>query len=101
MAFLHRDLKEEIYMHQPEGRKEPGKEEWVCHLNKTLYGLKQAERGWMSQLHHEMVNTNFQRLEANHCVHMRKTLLGSSMIGIHVDDMATAASNSAEMASLI
>jgi len=25
--FLHGDLEEEIYMHQPEGQKEPGKEE--------------------------------------------------------------------------
>src|SRR5882672_11410593 len=46
-AFLHGDLKEEIYMHQPEGQREPRKEDWVCHLNKTLYGLKQAGRGWM------------------------------------------------------
>jgi len=52
MAFLHGDLKEEIYMQQPEGHKAPGKEDWVCQLNKTLYGLKQAGRGWMSQLHH-------------------------------------------------
>ena len=48
MSFLHGDLEEEIYMHQPEGRREPGTEDWVCHLNKTLYGLKQAGRGWMS-----------------------------------------------------
>jgi len=48
MVFLHGDLEEEIYMHQLEGRKAPGKEDWVCQLNKTLYSLKQAGRGWMS-----------------------------------------------------
>jgi hypothetical protein len=39
-VFLHRDLKEEEYMEQPKGRKEVGKEGWVCRLNKTLYRLK-------------------------------------------------------------
>ena len=47
-AFLHGNLEEEIYMEQPKGRKERGKEDWVFKLNKTLYGLKQAGRGWMS-----------------------------------------------------
>ena len=30
MAFLHDDLKEEIYIEQPEGFQTPGKEEHVC-----------------------------------------------------------------------
>ena len=41
-AFLNGDLKEEIYMKQPEGYIEEGKENLVCKLNKSLYGLKQA-----------------------------------------------------------
>ena len=35
-AFLHGNLKEEVYMEQPEGMKEPGKESWVCYMHKTL-----------------------------------------------------------------
>src|SRR6266481_7132843 len=76
-AFLHGDLEEEIYMHQPDGRKEPGKDKWICCLNKTLYGLKQAGRGWMSRLHREMVNAGFERLDADHCVYVRKMPLGT------------------------
>ena len=41
-VFLHGELDEEIYMEQPEGTKELGKEDWICHLNKSLYGLHQA-----------------------------------------------------------
>ena len=39
-TFLHMDLKEEIYMKQPEGFMVKGKKELVCRLKKSLYGLK-------------------------------------------------------------
>ena len=38
-TYLNRTLKEEVYMRQPEGF-EDGTQH-VCHLIKTLYGLKQ------------------------------------------------------------
>ena len=40
IAFLNRDLEEEIYMEQPEGCVVPEKEKKVCKLVKSLYGLK-------------------------------------------------------------
>lgn len=43
-TFLYGDLKEEVYMHRPEGMLSPGKENKVCRLNKSLYGLKQSSR---------------------------------------------------------
>ena len=39
-AFLNRQLKEEVYLTQPEGFLEHGKEHLVCKLTKALYGLK-------------------------------------------------------------
>ena len=49
-AFLHGDFEEEIYMTLPTGYKATGKEELVCKLKKSLYGLKQSPRRGTSDL---------------------------------------------------
>ena len=41
-AFLHGELEEEIYMDQTEGFIVLGKENFICKLKKSLYGLKQS-----------------------------------------------------------
>jgi hypothetical protein len=43
-TFLHGELEEEIYMDQPKGFIVPGKEDLVCKLKRSLYGLKQSPR---------------------------------------------------------
>ena len=43
-AFFNGDLKENIYMSQPMEFKTAGKENMICKLKKSLYGLKQSPR---------------------------------------------------------
>jgi len=43
-TFLHSDIEEEIYMSPPTGFKTAGKENMICKLKKSLYGLKQSSR---------------------------------------------------------
>ena len=42
-AFLNGELEEEIFMRQPEEFIEEGKEEMVCKLKRSIYGLKQQQ----------------------------------------------------------
>ncbi|KAL0289080.1 UNVERIFIED_CONTAM: hypothetical protein Sradi_7081600 [Sesamum radiatum] len=45
-AFLNGFVEEEIYMDQPKDFTSVGEEQKVCHLQRSIYGLKQASRSW-------------------------------------------------------
>ncbi|KAK4397625.1 Retrovirus-related Pol polyprotein from transposon TNT 1-94 [Sesamum angolense] len=45
-AFLNGFVEGEIYIDQPEGFTVVGKEQKVCHLQRSIYSLKQASRSW-------------------------------------------------------
>ena len=100
-AFLHGDLQEEIYMQQPEGFEEKGKEGLVCKLKKSLYGLKQAPREWYHKFHLFMLSQSYQRSDTDHCLYTKRAKDGSLLILIlYVDDMLIAGTNIDEIASL-
>jgi len=45
-AYLNAELAEEVYMEQPTGFVEEGKERLVCKMLRALYSLKQSGRSW-------------------------------------------------------
>eukprot|EP00253_Pinus_taeda_P030454 PITA_30454 len=49
-AFLNGELKEEVYLEQPEEFVQKGKEHLVFRLKKSLYGLKQAPKSWYEKI---------------------------------------------------
>ena len=93
-TFLHGELEEQIYMHQPEGFAISGKEDHVCLLKKSLYGLKQSPRQWYKRFDTFMLSQDYSRSEHDSCVYFRKLSDGSFIyLLLYVDDMLIAAKN--------
>ena len=79
-AFLHGELEEEIYMTQLDGFQVPGKEDYVCKLRKSLYGLKQSPRQWYKRFDSYMIEIGYIRSPYDCCVYYNKETNGCSMI---------------------
>ncbi|CAL1354730.1 unnamed protein product [Linum trigynum] len=93
-AFLHGDLEEEIYMEQPEGFKKEKKEDYVCRLRKSLYGLKHAPRQWYKKFESIMGEQGYMKTTSDHCVFVKKFPDGDFIILLlYVDDMLIAGQN--------
>jgi hypothetical protein len=67
-AYLNGNLEEEVYMLQPDGFGDGTNK--VCHLIKTLYGLKQAGREWNKVLDAHLKGKGFKNLEADPCAYI-------------------------------
>ena len=86
-AFLHGGLEEDIYMNQPEGFVILRKENLVCILKKSLYGLKQSHRQWYKRFDSFMLSHGFKRSDYDSCVYL-KIVNGSTIyLFFYVDDM--------------
>ena len=84
-AYLNGDLEEEIYMECPPGFSKSKREVW--HLNKSLYGLKQAGREWYKKIKAEFEALGFTRSSADHGVFYKNEDRKLVIIALYVDDM--------------
>ena len=100
-AFLHGELEETIYMVQPEGFRIEGKEDHVCRLKKSLYGLKQSPRQWYKRFDRFMLSNGYSRSSYDSCVYHRILSDGSFVyLLLYVDDMLIAAGNMSHIQTL-
>ena len=73
IAFLNRDLDEEVYMDQPEGFVLLRNEKKICKLVKSLYGLKQAPKQWHEKFDTVILANGFKHNGADKCVYSKFT----------------------------
>ena len=69
-AFLNGDLQEEVYMKQPEGFEVNFREESLCKLNRSIYGLRQSPRCWNTVLDNKLKKMGFVQTNGDHCVYI-------------------------------
>ena len=96
-AFLNGTLEEEIFMQQPEGYVQAGKEHLVCRLNRSLYGLKQSPRCWNAAFTNFMSSKGFSANSADPCVFTKADCGCVSVVAVYVDDLIIITKTSKEM----
>lgn len=85
-AFLHGVLEECIYMQQPEGYS-TNKNNEVCKLQRSLYGLKQASRVWNRCFVDFVLENKLVQLQTDSCVFIKKEDNKVCLImALYVDD---------------
>ena len=101
-AYLNSILKDKVYMRQPEGFIETGKEDLVCKLKKGIYGLKQLGRVWHQTLKREMYKIGFISGKADSTIFFKFRNNGSvQLVGWYVDDGLLATNSSETMDSMV
>ncbi|KAJ9542758.1 hypothetical protein OSB04_029264 [Centaurea solstitialis] len=86
-AFLHGELKEEVYVSQPEGFEKVGEQGKVYKLEKALYGLRQAPRAWNIKLDGILREMGFQRCLHESTVYTKVSRGEYIIVAVYVDDL--------------
>lgn len=98
-AFLHGELKEEIFMKQPIGFEDGTSR--VCRLRKSLYGLKQASRCWNEKFTKFLEKFNFRTSQADNCVFIAGRKGRKIILAIWVDDGLVVANRIEDINALV
>jgi len=85
-AFLHGTLK--IYMKIPSGYK--CRQDFVCKLRKTLYGLRQAPRAWNETFDNFVRSLGLKNSETDKCLYVNKSDIYKLYLLLYVDDIIIA-----------
>lgn len=86
-AFLHGDLKEEVYVARPEGFVIEGKESKVYKLHKALYGIRQSPRAWNDKLNKVIGELNFVKCSKEPALYRKQYKDQHLLVAVYVDDL--------------
>jgi len=96
-AFLNGELREELYMTQPEGFAVPGSEDLVCKLEKSIYGLKQSARCWNECIGNYLKQSYFVQAESDPCLYTTVSEGEQVIVAVYVDDIILCAKSIVKM----
>ena len=84
-------------MDQPEGSIVKGKEFKVCHLQKAIYGLKQAALQWNKQLHKSLLEMGFTHSLSDPGTYFKIISQDIIILLVYVDDALFMGSNKTQV----
>ncbi|GJX04158.1 ribonuclease H-like domain-containing protein, partial [Tanacetum coccineum] len=93
-AFLHEDLSETVYMHQPPGFRDFTHLDYVCLLQHSLYGLKQAPRAWFQRFASYITRVRFHHSRCDSSLFIFHQGEDTAYLLLYVDDIVLTASSS-------
>ncbi|GJT28742.1 putative ribonuclease H-like domain-containing protein [Tanacetum coccineum] len=91
-AFLNGNLREEVYVSQPDGFVDKDNPNHVYKLKKALYGLKQAPRAWYDMLSSFLISQDFSKGLVDPTLFIHRDGKELLLVQIYVDDIIFAAS---------
>nr|GEZ27731.1 retrovirus-related Pol polyprotein from transposon TNT 1-94 [Tanacetum cinerariifolium] len=91
-AFLNGNLREEVYVSQPDGFVDSDNPNHVYKLKKALYELKQAPRAWYDMLSSFLLSQDFSKGSVDPTLFIRRYDNDLLLVQIYVDDIIFAAS---------
>ena len=100
-AFLHGELEEEVYMAPPPGYQLHENSSYVCHLKKSLYGLKQSPRAWFEKFSSTLISAGYSQSEGDHTLffkHGQDSKL--AILIVYVDDIIVTGDDVKEIGNL-
>ncbi|GKV03489.1 hypothetical protein SLEP1_g15779 [Rubroshorea leprosula] len=92
-AFLHGKLKEMVYMTQPPGFEDPKYPHYVCQLNCSIYGLKQAPKAWCDTFTLYLLKMGFHCNQADSSFFVLHNPKGTAFLLVYVDDIVLTTSS--------
>ncbi|KAL0349844.1 UNVERIFIED_CONTAM: Retrovirus-related Pol polyprotein from transposon RE1 [Sesamum radiatum] len=86
-AFLNGFVEEEIYVDQLEEFTVIGEEQKVCHLQRSIYDLKQASRSWNIRFDEVIRVYDFIKNDFDPCVYKKVSGSSITFLMLYVDDI--------------
>ncbi|GKA30480.1 putative ribonuclease H-like domain-containing protein [Tanacetum coccineum] len=92
-TFLYGTIKEEVYVCQPPGFKDPDYPDKVYKVVKSMYGLHQAPRAWYGTLANYLLDNGFQRGKIDQTLFIKKKKGDILLVQVYVDDIIFVSTN--------
>nr|GEV63522.1 ribonuclease H-like domain-containing protein [Tanacetum cinerariifolium] len=92
-AFFHGQLSETIYMHRPPGFVDSTNPDYVCHLQRSMYGIKQAPRAWFQRFASFITRVGFQHSKTDASLFVYHRGSDIAYLLLYVDDIVLIASD--------